>query len=111
MFVERGACLHSVASRMRASAAHATGQLTKVGRGLDELPRGPQLVRPSKTRINSSNRYIGGGGNSVTPAKRVRRRRSVFAGDVGRRRCCRRTRTPRLKVSFMNFAATSSAPL
>ena len=37
MFVERGACLHSVASRMRASAAHATGQLTKVGRGLDEL--------------------------------------------------------------------------
>ena len=49
MFVERGACLHSVASRMRASAAHATGQLTKVGRGLDELPRGPQLVRPAKT--------------------------------------------------------------
>eukprot|EP00964_Phaeocystis_antarctica_P034183 scaffold19422_cov63-Phaeocystis_antarctica.AAC.4 len=43
-FVERGGCLHSVASRMRASAARATGQLTKVGRGLGELPRGPQLV-------------------------------------------------------------------
>ena len=28
-FVERGACLHSVASRMRASAAPPTGQLTK----------------------------------------------------------------------------------
>ena len=36
---------------------------------------------------------------------------SVFTDDDGRRRCRRRTRTPRLKVSFMNFAATSSAPL
>eukprot|EP00964_Phaeocystis_antarctica_P142018 scaffold107171_cov99-Phaeocystis_antarctica.AAC.4 len=52
-FVERGACLHSVASRMRASAARATGQLTKVGRGLFELPRGPQLVLSEDGRINS----------------------------------------------------------
>ena len=44
----RGTCLDSVASRMRASAAHATGQLTKVGRGFGELPRGPQLVRPTR---------------------------------------------------------------
>ena len=33
-FVGRTPCLHSVASRMRASAAHATGQLTKFARGL-----------------------------------------------------------------------------
>ena len=53
MFVERGACLHSMAYRMRASAARATGQLTKFGRGLGELPRGTQLVRPTKTLITS----------------------------------------------------------
>ena len=36
---------------------------------------------------------------------------SVFAGDDGRRRCCRRTRTPRLKVTLMYIEATSGAPL
>ena len=44
MFVGRTPCLHSVASRMRASAAHATGQLTKFARDLGERPGAPQLV-------------------------------------------------------------------
>ena len=51
----------------------------------------------------------GGGGNSVNPAKRVLRGRSVFSD--GRRRCCRRMRTPLLKVNLMYFEAASGAPL
>ena len=46
-------CLHSVASRTRAGAPHATGQLTKFGRGLGELPRGPQLASQWDGRITS----------------------------------------------------------
>ena len=53
MFVGRTPCLHSVASRMRASAAHATGQPAKFARGLGELPRGPQLVVSEDGRITS----------------------------------------------------------
>ena len=40
--VERGTCLHSVASRTRAGVMRATGQLTKFGRRLGELPRAPE---------------------------------------------------------------------
>jgi hypothetical protein len=38
---------------MQASVAHAMRQLTKVGRGLSELPRGTQLVAQWDGRITS----------------------------------------------------------
>ena len=76
------------------------------------LPR--QMTEPRKTTKRETCRRAAlfrGGYNSVTPGERVRNVGSVFTDDDGRRRCCRRTRTPRLKVTLMYFEATSGAPV
>ena len=65
----------------------------------------------SEVASSSSLGTRGGGGNSVNPAQRVQAVRSVFRAHDGHRRCCRRTRTPRLKVALVFFEATSGAPL